>query len=38
VIPPWALHHHEAETEAVLFSASDRPVLEKLNLWREERR
>jgi gentisate 1,2-dioxygenase len=37
VVPPWARHRHEAETDAVLFSASDRPVLEKLSLWREAR-
>jgi gentisate 1,2-dioxygenase len=28
---------HRAEDEAVLFSYSDRPVQEKLGLWREQR-
>jgi gentisate 1,2-dioxygenase len=28
---------HHAESEAVLFSYSDRPVQEKLGLWREQR-
>ena len=38
VVPGWAQHTHHADTEAVLFSASDRPVHEALGLWREERR
>lgn len=37
VIPPWRQHHHEADDDAVLFSFSDRPVQEKLGLWREDR-
>jgi gentisate 1,2-dioxygenase len=37
-IPGWSLHTHHAAGEAVLFSASDRPVHEALGLWREERR
>jgi len=37
VVPSWRLHHHEANEESVLFSFSDRPVQEKLGLWREER-
>lgn len=37
VVPSWATHHHEARDEAVLFSFSDRPVQEKLELWREQR-
>ena len=37
VVPTWAAHHHEAETEAILFSFSDRPAQEKLVLWREQR-
>lgn len=37
VVPSWRLHHHEAGEESVLFSFSDRPVQEKLGLWREER-
>jgi gentisate 1,2-dioxygenase len=28
---------HKAMGEAVLFSFSDRPVQEKLDLWREDR-
>jgi gentisate 1,2-dioxygenase len=28
---------HQADEEAVLFSYSDRPVQEKLGLWREQR-
>jgi gentisate 1,2-dioxygenase len=38
VVPGWALHTHHPRSEAVLFSASDRPVHEALGLWREERR
>jgi gentisate 1,2-dioxygenase len=37
VVPGWAAHTHHAATEAVLFSFSDRPVQEKLGLWREAR-
>ncbi len=37
VVPSWAPHHHGAHAEAVLFSFSDRPVQEKLGLWRENR-
>ena len=37
VIPSWMQHHHEADEEAVLFSFSDRPVQQKLALWREQR-
>jgi gentisate 1,2-dioxygenase len=37
VVPSWALHTHHADDEAVLFSASDRPVQEMLGLWREQR-
>jgi gentisate 1,2-dioxygenase len=28
---------HEATGEAVLFSASDRPVQQMLSLWREQK-
>lgn len=37
VVPSW--HHvtHEADEDAVLFSCSDRPIQEKLGLWREDR-
>jgi gentisate 1,2-dioxygenase len=37
VVPSWATHWHRAKGEAVLFSFSDRPVQEKLGLWREDR-
>jgi gentisate 1,2-dioxygenase len=37
VVPSWARHTHRADADAVLFSFSDRPVQEKLGLWREER-
>ncbi|MBL8836851.1 MAG: gentisate 1,2-dioxygenase [Alphaproteobacteria bacterium] len=37
VIPGWAWHTHEAADEVVLFSFSDRPVQDKLGLWREMR-
>jgi gentisate 1,2-dioxygenase len=37
VIPSWQWVTHQAEEEAVLFSFSDRPVQEKLDLFREDR-
>ena len=37
VVPSWATVSHHAESEAVLFSYSDRPVQEKLGLFREQR-
>ena len=37
VVPSWMAHTHRAAREAVLFSFSDRPVQEKLGLWREAR-
>jgi len=37
VVPSWMPHSHRATGEAVLFSFSDRPVQEKLGLWREAR-
>ena len=37
VIPSWCSHHHEADGDAVLFSFSDRPIQEKIGLWREDR-
>jgi gentisate 1,2-dioxygenase len=37
VVPGWMAHTHHAAKEAVLFSFSDRPVQEKLGLWREVR-
>lgn len=35
VVPSWQEYRHEALDESVLFSFSDRPVQEKLGLWRE---
>ncbi len=37
VVPSWKWHHHEAVGESVLFSFSERPVQQKLGLWREQR-
>jgi gentisate 1,2-dioxygenase len=37
VVPSWRSMQHEAGEDSVLFSYSDRPVQEKLGLWREER-
>lgn len=37
VVPSWQSVSHEASEDAVLFSFSDRPVQEKLGLWREHR-
>jgi len=37
VVPSWHRVRHEAETEAVLFSFSDRPIQEALGLFREDR-
>jgi len=37
VVPGWTSHTHHAANESVLFSFSDRPVQEKLGLWREAR-
>jgi gentisate 1,2-dioxygenase len=37
VVPGWYPHHFEASEEAVLFSFSDRPVQEKLGLYRDQR-
>jgi gentisate 1,2-dioxygenase len=37
VVPSWQWVTHEAEDEAVIFSYSDRPVQEKLDLFREDR-
>ena len=37
VVPSWQSVVHNAEAETVLFSYSDRPVQEKLGLWRESR-
>jgi gentisate 1,2-dioxygenase len=37
VVPSWKWVTHEADEEAVLFSYSDRPIQEKLDLYREDR-
>jgi gentisate 1,2-dioxygenase len=37
VAPSWASQQHHAQSEAVLFSFSDRAAQEKLGLWREQR-
>jgi gentisate 1,2-dioxygenase len=37
VVPSWNTVIHEADEESVLFSFSDRPVHEKLGLFREDR-
>ena len=36
VVPSWQPVSHEADEEAVLFSASDRAAQKALGLWREE--
>jgi gentisate 1,2-dioxygenase len=38
VAPSWNWISHKAEDEAVLFSASDRPVQKMLHMWREQTR
>jgi gentisate 1,2-dioxygenase len=37
VAPSWKPVIHEADSDAVLFSFSDRAVQEKLGIWREDR-
>ena len=37
VVPSWHWVTHEADDDAVLFSFSDRPVQQKLDLFREDR-
>ena len=37
VVPSWKWVSHEADDETVLFSYSDRPIQQKLDLWREDR-
>lgn len=37
VVPSWARVEHRTDSDAVLFSFSDRPIQEKLDLWREDR-
>ena len=36
VVPSWAPVSHEATTDAVLFSMSDRPAQQALGFWREQ--
>ena len=36
VAPSWSKVAHEADTDAVLFSFSDRPAQKALGLWREQ--
>ena len=36
IAPSWMPVAHEAGTDAVLFSASDRPLQQMLGIWREE--
>ena len=37
VVPSWRSVVHEADAECVLFSFSDRPVQEKIGVWRQDR-
>jgi gentisate 1,2-dioxygenase len=37
VAPSWKPVVHEADADSVLFSFSDRPVHEKLGVWRDDR-
>ncbi len=37
VVPAWQEVTHQAKTDTVLFSYSDRAVQEKLGLWREQK-
>jgi gentisate 1,2-dioxygenase len=37
VVPSWRQYQHMATDDTMLFSFSDRPVQEKLGLWREHR-
>jgi gentisate 1,2-dioxygenase len=36
VVPSWNAVSHESQTEAVLFSFSDRPAQRALGFWREQ--
>jgi gentisate 1,2-dioxygenase len=36
VVPSWVPVQHECDGDAVLFSASDRPLQKMLGLWREQ--
>jgi gentisate 1,2-dioxygenase len=37
VVPSWCWATHQTDEEAVLFSYSDRPIQEKLDLFRDDR-
>jgi len=37
VVPGWSPHHHEVDGDAFVFSFTERPVHEKLGLYRERR-
>jgi len=37
VVPSWTPVRHFPESEAVVFSFSDRAIQEKLGIWREQR-
>ena len=39
VVPTWAWHEHSNDSaeDAVLFAVTDRPTIQKLSLYREER-
>ena len=37
VVPSWQRYRLHSDEDAVLFSFSDRPVQEKIGLWREDR-
>ena len=36
VVPSWVKVRHEAHSDAILFSFSDRPIQEHLGFWREK--
>ena len=36
VVPGWMAHTHQAKSDSVLFSFSDRPVQKAMGLWREQ--
>jgi len=35
VVPPWTRYQHHSDTDAVLFSISDKPAQQALGIWRE---
>ena len=39
IVPPWCWHQHEnlASEDAILFSVTDRPIMQALDFYREER-